>query len=140
MATIADLRAIGIPSRDAGILGADWQDWTPSYSGEGSLSWAGVTAVARYIQIGKLVIFQVDATGTTTGSDDNGLEFTLPVTASSATGNPAIGAGYVTSTTTVQGFALLSSTTLGVARRYDSGNFGIGSGRQLSIIGAYEAA
>lgn len=142
MATVEDLIAVGYPPRWAGIAGADWQDWSPSYGASGSLTWTSVsTSQARYIEVGKLIIFLIDATGTLGGSASTDLTFSLPVTAASSTGNPAIGGGYVGSPSAVCGFCYLNASVVtGSCRRYDSSNYATSGNGTISIIGAYEAA
>ena len=119
-----------------------WTTWSPTYSASGSMTFTSVTTnYAKYLRIGKLIIFAIKATGTTGGTPDTTLQFTLPVTASSdaVTGNSPFSA-FTNDSSTVGGFGFVSSSTVGGVRKYDATNYASGASRQIFCAGAYEAA
>lgn len=120
-----------------------WQTWSPSYSASGSMTFTSVTTnYAKYVQIGKVVYFQINASGIRGGSTSNEMYFTLPITAAASTD---VFAGGVTDTTgaVTVGTAcfLLSSTTVRV-RRYDAANMSVSASivQTISCSGAYEVS
>lgn len=115
--------------------------WTPTYTASGSMTYTSVTTtVAKYIQVGKLVYFYLSATGTTGGTTNNTIYFTLPVTAASTSG--AIFAANISPAggVAVGGFATLNTTSQAGFRRYDSGNITLGASTGITVSGFYEAA
>ena len=56
-----------------------WTDWAPDYSAGGSMTFTSVTTIrARYCQVGKILFFQIRATGTTGGTISATIRCTLP--------------------------------------------------------------
>lgn len=111
--------------------------WTPTYGASGSMTFTSVsTAVARYIRIGKLIWFYLDATGTTGGVASTDLTHTLPIA--------SLGTGFVSCSCAVSDSNIISGTnrigSVGNIRKYDSSNWGLGAGRQIITSGFYEAA
>jgi hypothetical protein len=91
----------------AGKLGAAWQSWTPTMTNftVGTGGSAGVTA--KYIQVGKTVIYRIQGVLGTSGQSVGGsISFTLPVTATSVisgvdgTNYEVIGKGIIADNTT----------------------------------------
>ncbi len=68
---------------DEGLLSATgWQDWTPTYV---NLTLGNGVVVARYVQIGKLVMLHYSLKfGSTTTVDGSGVTVSLPVNAHSS--------------------------------------------------------
>jgi hypothetical protein len=104
--TAADLNAIGV-----------WESYTPTLSQNGTRT--ATVNYAKYVQINKLCIVNVDLTCTTSGSANNEIRVTLPVTASAdaitGSGDASVGSGffYDASTTDIQLTSVnLHSTTL----------------------------
>jgi hypothetical protein len=122
--------------------GTAWTDWAPTYAASGSMTYTTVTTTrARYIQIGKTVVGTLIATGTTGGTASRGITFILPVTAASTSGLPGCAIVSEDSGTTIlAGTLLFSSTTELQIQKYDSSNFGLGSGRRVQVQFCYEAA
>lgn len=95
-----------------------WQTWTPTWTNltKGN----GTEDIAKYIQIGKLVIIRYKFTFGSTSAMGTAPTFTLPVTAVSDidTTNNIIGTCSLVDpdTVTVQGFVLIPSTTTGILR------------------------
>lgn len=122
--------------------GLTWTAWTPTLGATGSMTWTS-TAInfAKYIQCGKLIIFAVVAGGTTGGSASSGLTFTLPVTASAtwASNTGLAAANVIDGGSSIAGVCL-TTTAVGTVTRYDAGNYGLGAGRTIRVVGAYEAA
>lgn len=58
----------------------EWNDWTPSWSAEGSMSINNLDVrKARYIRKGELCIFHIDATMDLGGTASNKVFMTLPI-------------------------------------------------------------
>lgn len=124
----------------AGELGGAWQDWTPSYSAGGSMTYTSVTTTyAKYIQIGKTVFFRLRSSGTTGGTASNELKFTLPVNRAD-TDVTNMGATYVVDGGVTGGVGYSDNANQCVIRRYDSANFALSTARQIVINGCYEVA
>lgn len=115
-----------------------WSSWSPSYTQTGAMTYATITtSIAKYIQVGKLVFFVIQAIGTTGGSADRTIEFSLPVTSASTYGcfaaliqdgsGPEAGCAYFQSTT-------VCSVGRGTA------NWALGGSREIRVMGFYEAA
>lgn len=119
----------------------DWNDWTPSYSAGGSMTYTSVTTnIARYKRFRDYVLFQIRALGTTGGVADTNLRFSLPVIAKNVTTAYNNVAGWVDDGGSVCGFG---TTNLGdgatmAVYRYDLGSYGLGANRGFSISGLYE--
>jgi hypothetical protein len=77
---IASGAAIAISKTALGTY-TPWTDWTPTLTASGSMTWTSTSInEARYTQIGKIVFFKVNITGTVGGSLSTELQFTLPST------------------------------------------------------------
>lgn len=114
--------------------------WTPTFSASGSMTFTGTSIVcAKYIQVGKLVIGILKATGTVGGTPSRDLLFTLPVTASSANNiQGASGAAIDSGTVTGGGFVVYSTTQCGCMRS-NAANWTAGAAT-IGCLFAYEAA
>lgn len=124
------------------ITGEDvaWQTWTPTYSAGGSMTYSSVTSnVARYCTIGSTVMFQLVATGTTGGTASTYVSFTLPV-APANTGDANVSGGCRCGDGGgVAGHYRYDNSDAAVfVFKYDSSNWGLGSGRQIMVQGQYE--
>jgi|ERR1700722_10484754 len=117
-------------------------NYTPTLAAGGSMTY-GTTTVnyAKFYVIGNLLSFEVDATGTTGGSADSRITFSLPITiisAYSSTDNlPAAAASVNDSGHKAAMLIFVSTSILGV-QKYDASNWGIGSGRAISAAGFYQ--
>jgi len=112
-------------------------NWTPSYSGSGSLTYSSVTTyLSTFMISGKTVFFVLRTRGTTGGTTSNAILATLPVTALGANLTPiASGGGYDGSSTGVWGYY---SSGYVYAEKTNGTNWGIGATKDLRIIGSYE--
>lgn len=116
-----------------------WIDWTPTLTADGSMTFTGTSiARARYAQIGKVVMFQIEFTGTVGGTPSTNLQFTLPVTAASTSG--LAGGAVALNPGNVGGYYIPLSTSQLAGRLYDSSAWSAGSGRGFRASGLYEAA
>lgn len=115
---------------------AAWTDWSPTYGATGAMTWTSVTTnYAKYIQIGKIVYFIIDAIGTTGSTPSNGLTFTVPIT---GTTELIAGSGIVLDTGTFSGYWFAGSTTVMIVRKYDATNYNIGANKEFAVSGFYE--
>ena len=119
-----------------------WTAYTPTYTASGSMTYTSVTTnIARYIKIGRITFFELDASGTTGGTASTKLIASLPVTA--ATGYKIAGVSIVSdggvlqmgfyeenSTTQIEVFVTTNQTT----------NWGLGASRRIIVNGYYESA
>lgn len=95
-------------------LGAAWDTWTPSWT---NLTVGNATVVAKYKQVGKVVIGRVAITLGSTSSVSGQIQFTLPVTSTALDiGGDLEPFGvcqfYNNAANVVQGYMLWHSTTL----------------------------
>lgn len=126
----------------AEVANTAWTDWTPTYSAGGSMTFGTITTNhAKYIQVGKIVFFTIYFTGTTGGSADPAINFSLPVAAKAGV-QSNFAAAILDGGTALGGRANQSgsgSSTVNCVR-YDGANFGLGSGRGALVSGCYPAA
>lgn len=110
-----------------------WQSWTPTWT---NLTVGNGTVVAKYIQIGKTVVFRLSIAFGSTSSISGGVIFTLPVTAvsygGSATMQP-IGTVRIfdSGTGVFEGAIYFNSTTTAVTSVFNSASTYV-SGASLS--------
>lgn len=114
-------------------------DYTPTYTGSGSLTMTSVTThIARYTVRGRLCHIQLEFTGTTGGTASNVIFASLPIT----NANDMIQLAYV-----VDGAGDPSPAPLGYINttggnvgflKYSAGNFGLGTGRQCRVTFEYQ--
>lgn len=118
-------------------LGAAWTAWTPTITA-GSGTFTSASGSGRYMQIGKLVLYNVTVTITTVGTGATPI-FSLPVTAQSSGG--FVGAGREDALTGNMAEVKKQTATTASIFRYDNGNI-LSGGNGSSIIssGFYEAA
>lgn len=119
---------------------AGWTDYsgTVTYAASGSMTYTTVTtAYYKYFQVGKMVWFQMAASGTTGGTASTDILFSLPVTAASANG--AFTAWYGDSGNR-PGLGFFNSTTQGGVGKVDGTNWALGAGKLIRVSGCYEAA
>jgi len=117
-----------------------WQDWTPTYSANGSMTFTSVTThIARYCQIGKIVFFQIEARGTTGGTASDGLEFTLPITNKNTLDSDIAGGCIVVDGVYLSGlFYLVGGGSTIRVKKYDNSNYSLGANRGLVVQAFYE--
>jgi len=121
----------------ASTYGLTWSTWSPTYGASGAMTYTAVTSTsARYIQIGKLVFFNLDAVGTTGGVANTTLTFSLPVTCSGR--NHCMG-GQIYQAAGKASQVIVSSGG-GSALLYDSSNLSLAASTYLRVAGIYEAA
>jgi hypothetical protein len=113
--------------------------WTPVYTCSGSMTYGSVTDYmgtrSGYMVSGNKVIFQLFTAGTTGGTASNTINATMPIsvglTFQTAYGNVVEGTAYIA------GRAYFNNTNILSMRRYDMGNFGIGTSRGAEWGGTY---
>lgn len=133
--------AISLSKLESGGSFTAWSTWTPTFTASGSMTFAATASVARYTRIGKIVYFQITASGTTGGTASTAVRFTLPVTpALSATANSIGGGCWVTDTNTASGYWGWNTAGYIQVFKYDLSNFGLGASRAFSLCGFYEVA
>lgn len=124
---------------DSNFATAAWSTWSPTLTASGSMTFTSTSiATARYIQVGKIVMFQIEFTGTVGGTPDTNLQFTLPVTAAATAG--LVGGAVALDPGNFGGYYISLSTSQVAGRRYDSNSWSAGAGRGFRAIGLYEAA
>ena len=118
-----------------------YNTWTPTLGASGSMTYGSTTvSYARYTQVGDKVDFEIKVTGTTGGSADDSLTFTLPVTPANDDKNFSALVDDGVSATDV-GFAFWDAGGSAVnVRKVSSANWGTGSGRAFIVSGTYEAS
>ena len=113
----------------------DWFNWSPAYSASGSMTFTSVTTtVEKFKLVGKQLYLVLMATGTTGGTADVAINFSLPVTASTLT---AAFFGYAIDGSLQCGFGNLGNSTTGSMFKYNYSNWGLGTGRSIRVSGFY---
>lgn len=105
-----------------------WSTWSPTYTGSGTLTYTTVTTTyAKYVQIGKIVIMCLRATGTVGGTGIE-IRFTLPVTAAAT--NEIFQAGTLDSGLyLIPGMGYIQSTTVGAVYQASVANWTAAAGK-----------
>ncbi len=108
--------------------------WTPTVTASAG-TFTTVSGAGRYLQIGKLVIWDATITITTAGTASGSVRLTAPVTARAA--GPHCGAGRVAAAGAGATCTLLSTTSIEVFR-FDGAS--ITAAGTIVVSGTYEAA
>jgi len=117
------------------LLGEDWTDWTPTYSGGGDMTYTSVsTNVGKYIILNEMVYFMLSAVGITGGTAYFKIFFTTPTEMSHAVG----GGCTVIDTGRISGYWEYEDSTKIKVCKYDTSNFGLGTVRALDVQGFYK--
>lgn len=117
-----------------------WSTWTPTFGALGSMTFTSVTThYAKYRRTGDTVFYSVAATGTTGGSADTRITFTLPIVASN-TANLMASCWVTDGGVHIGGFLEPDTTSVMTVRRYDGANWGLGGTRRINVSGFYEVA
>lgn len=132
------------------IPNAPWIDYTPTLIQSGAVT--KTVDSARYMKIGRTVVFEVHVTCTGAGTGAVEVQIGLPLTAAYAA-NRMCGAGFIfdsSASVTYKGLAILRTTTavaLLPTNTTTNGNLGadtftaaLASPDQLLVSGVYEAA
>lgn len=78
--TISTTGAVTFSHPESIVFGANWQNWTPSVTGSGSMTVSGVTInMAQFLRIGPICFFEASITLTTGGSPANAVLFSPPL-------------------------------------------------------------
>lgn len=116
---------------------ANFTTWSPTIgSTVGTITTSSVSE-ARYIQIGKLVYYELRIVITTNGTGAGAVTFSLPVTSNGDTGNIGTGFNPVTGASVVARVGAVDSTHASILR-YD-GSYPAGDGSVLLVNGMMEA-
>ncbi len=114
-----------------------WTAWTPTYTGGGG-TWAG-SGTAKYIQIGKLVLFWVAASATLSGTTAY-LTYTLPPVSPASALRVFASAWILPDAANVKsGTTFVRTGTTMQVQRYDGSNLTAGV-VAFDAFGFYEAA
>lgn len=117
-----------------------WQDWTPTYGGTGSMTYGTVTTnVARYMLIGKLLVIRLDCAGTTGGVADTRITISSPVALTASTLYGALAVPIFDSSRATGHLEVITSGGWAV-RREDAANWGTGAARGVQGVFIAEAA
>ncbi len=118
--------------------------WTPTYPvSSGGMTFNGTALnMAMFSFIGGQIFYELEAIGTTSGTTDNNIIFSIPVALGTAYGVSAYlpQAAVSTNDGTSQKLGILVSnngTSIGV-RKYDVSNWGLGAGRYIDVSGWYK--
>lgn len=116
-----------------------WSTWVPTFGAGGSMTWTSITThTARFKQIGvNTVSFEIRATGTTAGTADEDLTFTLPV-APANTNVGFAGVAELGGTSFNSGFGRHSSGSTVEVSPFNNGPWTLGANIGFSLIGTYE--
>ena len=114
-----------------------WTTWTPTYTG-GTGTWPGA-GTAKYLRIGKLVIFTINATATLSGTATAYVTYTIPIT--EAPGTPVFASGWILpdGSNVKSATTFMHSTPAMRIQRYDGANLTNGT-VGFALVGIYEAA
>jgi hypothetical protein len=117
------------------VFETDWLSWLPAMSASGSMT---VSSPAFNVIQWKLrnddMFIMLDVGLTTGGTASNSINATPPFT---ALGSFDLLTGQTVDTTTTSGLAWVASGSIGI-RKYDSANWGIGSGKTVRAKGNYK--
>jgi hypothetical protein len=118
-------------------LTATWSNWVPAISGNAGMAVSAVAiAVAKYIEIGDVVLFYLYGTCTVAAPLDAGIIFSLPVAPADVTLQPFL--GYTSNGGALEAVACRfnGSGTDGILVRH-AGAYSAGAGRVVAAAGFY---
>lgn len=111
----------------------EWFDYTPTYSGNGSMTWTSVTTTfAKFRIVGNYINVLVQASGTTGGTANTSLQATSPINITGSDAYP--GYGYVADGGISLGGIIFynASSNQITGRKYDAANYGLGTARVMN--------
>lgn len=109
-----------------------WLDWLPTYTGYGGMTgYTTVTTHAKYKLSIRSCEFEIYASGTTTGSGDSFINFSVPFTPVVTTSAYHSRACFVYDAAYLIGFFRSATTTIAVGK-YNLANWVIGAGRVIA--------
>jgi hypothetical protein len=115
----------------------DWLNWSPTYGAAGSMTYTSVTtAFAKFKLTRNEVEILLYATGTTGGTANNTITFTLHILNEQSNGVLCAHVPDLTATS-IDGNAFFNSSGIIGVRRYDSASYGLGTGRTINVSGGY---
>ena len=129
-------------------IGAAWETWTPAVTQSGAVT--ATTTLGRYMRIQKLVIAVAKMTITGTGTANNAVTLSLPITANNTA--QMIGSGFIyDSSATLLDLVICESATTTTTRFYRNGvagqawwgidpNVALANNDVISVTLMYEAA
>ena len=129
-------------------IGAAWETWTPTVTQSGAVT--ATTTLGRYMRIQKLVIAVAKMTITGTGTANNAVTLSLPITANNTA--QMIGSGSIyDSSANLLDLVICEGATTTTTKFYRNGaggaafwgidpNVALGSGDVISVTFMYEAA
>jgi hypothetical protein len=111
--------------------------WLPTYTGTGSLTYTSVTGTVSYFIRNNVTYLNIYTTGTTGGTTNNAIIFSLPFEISATFSN--IGGGMLIVNNTIQSgnWYQASSTTIR-CNLNGGGNYVLAAGTQLGFNGFYQ--
>ena len=130
-------------------IGAAWETWTPAVTQSGAVT--ATTTYAKYMRIQKLVIASAYMSITGTGTANNAVEMSLPITAASSSAQ-IIGSGIIFDDSATKVYvvsAAIYSTTKAIfyADQMGTGgvwgvdpNLALANADQVRVLLTYEAA
>ena len=115
------------------VFGGNWQSYTPTAAGSGSMTISNVTVyAATYLRIGPILFFRVYLNLTTGGTASNIITISVPI--ASTVPASMIGVGYAWTPI----FAYVTGTSLSCTAP-NGGNWGLGS-NTIIVSGSYQCA
>lgn len=116
-------------------------DWTPTLGAGGAMTFTSTSInQASYVVQGQRVWFTLDITGTTGGTGNTDLTFTLPF---AAVNQRSVGGGAIvfSAGNRIAGYySNLASNTVVTVSRADNANYGLGAGSGFVLNGFYKRA
>lgn len=123
-----------------GVYLSGWATWSPSFPPLSGLTFGNVSiSHARYNIVGKTCHFVMRVAGTTTGTPQASLQFTLPVPASLST-NAALGNAITNDNGFDVGWMVLANSSTVQVRKAGSALWSLGVDKRFYVSGTYEIA
>lgn len=118
-----------------------WFAYTPTLSAGGSMTYTStIVNRARFSITGRMLNYDVDFTGTTGGSANNSIIFTVPVARSYTNSYSIAGYGTAADGSDQAALVLFDSTQTGqaIVQKTGAANWGLGSARRCILAGTYQ--
>lgn len=137
-----------LPASTLNQIGAVWETWTPAVTQSGAVT--ATTTLARYMRIQKLVIAVAKMTITGTGTANNAVTLSLPITANNTA--QMIGSGFIyDASANLLDLVICEGATTTTTKFYRDGvganafwgidrNIALANGDVISVTLMYEAA
>lgn len=115
----------------------EWFNWTPTYTGNGTLTYTSVTTTAKFCIKGKTCYYYHYSNGTISGSGTS-IYITMPLSRALTDSYPTAGSGHTFDNGDEVASPQWASASSVQVKRFVGGAYGTGTSKIVTITGFYE--